>query len=325
MVLGIEFNSTDLQWKLPEEKADKVITRCLDARNSKHMDLNQMQKLMGSVNDVAQMCPIMKFHKGTGNRYLEQFKGKNNILIPMQEEFKEDMRIIANIAEMARKGLPIARRECKPPLSQLIFYSDAAGASFTKVGGKMVFHDQEHRGVACLGGSKIENIWMGGKINWPEGLITGLKDEKGVPFGCKSTFLESVGILIPFLICPEAIVGRDVTFRIDNKAVMYGWNTGYVKCDKSASEVLRCAAYLAAYTGTTIRVEHVPRVSDKMSELADELSRKEEPEQSTVKEILQEVNYKEVDGRVLEWLKNPCSGRNLTSLLLQETMGKITL
>jgi len=323
VVLGIGFNSSNMTWNLPEEKADKVIKRCLEARNSKHMDLNQTQKLMGSVNDLAQMCPIMKYHKGTGNRYLEQFKGRDNILIPTQEEFKEDMRIIANMADLARVGMPIARADCKPPLSHLVFYSDAAGGSFSKVDGKVVFHDQEQRGVCCLGGEEIQDIWAGGRIKWPEGLVSGKKDEKGVPFGFKSTFLESVGILIPFLICPKAIMGRDITFRVDNIAVMYGWNTGYVKCDKSASEVLKCAAYLAAFTGTTLRIEHVPRVSDEMANLADELSRKREPEKENVKRILKSVGFTEIKGTVRTWLENPCSGRDLTSMMLKELMGKI--
>jgi hypothetical protein len=135
-VLGIRFNSTRMEWALPEEKARKVVRRCLDACNASHMDLKQTQKLMGTVNDVAQMCPMMKVHKGTGNLYLAAFKGRENILLPVPEDMKLDLNIIAKMAERAVKGLPIASEPCKAPLSAMVFYTDAAGASFTMMNGK---------------------------------------------------------------------------------------------------------------------------------------------------------------------------------------------
>ena len=69
VVLGIGFDSSNLTWFLPEEKADKLIRRCWQMENAMHADLKQTQKLMGSVNDMAQMCPLMKVHKqvGTGS------------------------------------------------------------------------------------------------------------------------------------------------------------------------------------------------------------------------------------------------------------------
>ena len=72
-VLGIGFDSTDLSWFLPGEKADKIIRRCLDAASAAFLDLKQVQKLMGFVNDLAQMCPPLKPHKRSGNRMLAKF------------------------------------------------------------------------------------------------------------------------------------------------------------------------------------------------------------------------------------------------------------
>jgi len=178
-----------MEWALPEEKARKVVRRCLDACNASHMDLKQTQKLMGTVNDVAQMCPLMKVHKGTGNLYLAAFKGRENILIPVTEDIKQDLNIIAKMAERAIKGLPIASEPCKAPLSALVFYTDAAGASFTMVNGKREYHSQEDRGVSCIGGETLEDMWIWSKIVWPESLLTEREDEKGVLYGHKSTAL----------------------------------------------------------------------------------------------------------------------------------------
>jgi len=84
---------------------------------------------------------------------------------------------------------------------------------------KMVFHEQYDRGVSCLAGETVEGIWAGGKITWPLDFLLKMKDEKGVPYACKSTTLECMGILIPFVQFPREIQGRHVVFRIDNMAV----------------------------------------------------------------------------------------------------------
>ena len=67
--------------------------------------------------------------------------------------------------------------------------------------------------------------------------------------------------------------GDMLFLKIDNMAVLLGWYRGYVKTDKSASEVLKGVHYLSGLLGTTVHVEHVDRISTDMAQLADELSR----------------------------------------------------
>ena len=322
VVLGIRFNSTDMTWSLPKNKADKVVKRCLDYTSAKHMDLEQTQKLMGSVNDLIQLCPVLRFHRGTGSRFLESFKDRTDILKQTTESMKEDMLVVAKVAEDARRGLPIAARPVKPVLSALTFYTDAAGAAFSMRNGTVEFHDQGERGVACLGGQKLEELWAACRLKWPEGLVNGKKDEKGVYYGHKSTFLECVGLLLPFLHCPEDVTGRDVIFKVDNRAVVQGWKKGYVKNDKSASEVVKALGYIALYYGSTVHVEHVPRVSDDMAELADELSRRNSSEKIEAKRLLLAVGLKEVDSVLGTWLVDPMGNNKLVDLLLEEAEGK---
>jgi len=323
VVLGIRFNSETMEWSLPKHKADKVIRRCAEARSAMHMSLNQIQKLMGSVNDVAQLCPLMNLHKGTGNLMLERFRGNENILLPVSKELKEDLKVIEKMADKARTGLPIADRVNKPPMSGLVFYSDAAGASFTMIKGQKVFKDQTGRGVACLGGTEKADIWFGGKITWPEGLLDKTRDEKGADFGSKSTTLEAMGLLIPFLLAPEKVQGRHIIFKVDNIAVRHGWSNGHVKHDSTASEILKTVAYMAAYLGCMVYVEHVPRNSDEMAELADELSRKKNSDEKAVNRTLEKVGFCEAKGAVMDWLKNPSTGGKLVRLLLTELEQKL--
>ena len=102
-----------------------------------------------------------------------------------------------------------------------------------------------------------------------------MKDEKGCWFGSKSATLEAVGLLIPLIVFPEFVAGKQLVYKVDNNAIMWGWNTGYVKNDKTASEVLKAVRYLGGFLGASIFVEHVDMMSSDMASLADELSRRE--------------------------------------------------
>ena len=311
VVLGIGFDSSDLTWFLAERKADKVIRRCMDVANANHVDLKQIQKLMGSINDLGQMCPCIKFHKRGGNALLRAFGGNEAILKMVPAKLKEELQLVAKIADSAKKGLPIAEKPLKASLSTLIFYTDAAGASYSLVNGRRVFHNNENRGVSCIGGFDLEDIWIWTRLNWPEGLITGMKDDKGKSYGSKSTTLEAVGMLLPFVAFPDKVRGRRIEFKIDNIAVMFGWTSGYVTEDETASEILKAVHYLSGANGTTVSVQHVDRVSNKMATLADELSRKEVSDCRRSAKALSEAEFRVTSGFLLEWLKNPRSGGEL--------------
>lgn len=323
-VLGIEFDSVSMTWKLPKLKADRVISRCLKVVNNQYTDLKEMQKLMGSVNDVAQMSPFLKFHVGTGNRLLCKFQGNENIQLQIEKDLKEDLLVVANLCNTARHGLPLAEKISKPSLSALVFYTDAAGARYSYQNKKKVVLDNADRGVSCVGGTTINNMWGWSRVTWPDSFLS-KKDNSGIEFGSKSSTLEAVGLLIPFLAFPEKVVGKNVIFMIDNMAVVYGWDKGYVKGDKNASDVLKAVCYLSSYLGTTVFVNHVPRKSDSLSELADELTRRSDSACSITNRRLKEavnVSSQEVLSR---WFEEPNEGKSLRDVLLAYIKGAIPM
>ena len=105
-------------------------------------------------------------------------------------------------------------------------------------------------------------------------------------------------------------------------AVLFGWYNGYVKNDKSASEVLKSVHYLSSLTVTTVNVEHVDRVSDDMAEVADKLSRRSFSSNEEAVEALKKGEKGTVSGFILEWLKNPCGKCDLSSNLMKEMRKK---
>ena len=118
-------------------------------------------------------------------------------------------------------------------------------------------------------------------------------------------------MLLPLLTFPEKVIGKNVVFRIDNMVVLFGWYNGYVRNNKSASEVLKSVQYLSRSIGTTVNVEHVDRVSDDLAELADELSRKKHSSKGVVARALEKAERRSVEGSLTDWLRNPCGDLDL--------------
>ena len=300
-VLGTGFNSKNMTWFLTQEKVDKIVKRCLEGSSKSHMSLLQTQKLMGSINDLCQLNRFLRFYKTSGNSMISKFNNNENILLMTPEATKNGWRIVGRAALSALEGIPIASRRSFPPLSALNFYTDAAGAKYCKVNNVYKMVEEPERGVSCIGGESLEDIWVWSRLSWPKDFLAA-KDERGVEFGRKSTTLESVGLLIPFLAFPEKVAGKHVIFHIDNKAVHYGWERGGVKNDAVASEVLRTVHVLASYLGCHVYVNHVLRISNEMADLADELSRRSVTKNVAWRKHLEEAVFKPTCSSFLESL-----------------------
>jgi hypothetical protein len=59
-VLGILFGSTDLPWSIPFSKLRKTLIGIVNVVLNPVVKLNDMQKLKGRLNHIAQMCKFMK-------------------------------------------------------------------------------------------------------------------------------------------------------------------------------------------------------------------------------------------------------------------------
>jgi hypothetical protein len=273
VLLGIRFDSEKLEWSLPEEKADRFQRRIMDAMHMDFMDLLQIQQVMGVINDIILMCPFMKPFRVSGNKLLHHLGNDKTKSVRLLDMFKADLRKFANLIEEARQGIPLVDRPAPPPLFAKVFYSDAAGSSFALFRGDRVSLNMKgDRGVACIEVSNDQVTWWSDLI-WPEFFLNCARDEKGAFFGSKTTTLEAIGVLLPFLTRPHELCARHLIFTVDNIAVVYGWDNRSVKFDDSASIILLAVHLISAYLGCTVHVVHSLRRSTKWEELVDNLSR----------------------------------------------------
>jgi hypothetical protein len=324
VVLGIGFNSERMEWFLPEEKANRFMRRIINAMHTDYMDLKQVQEIMGVVNDLILMASFMKPFRVSGNKLLHELGTDEEKAVLVTHDFKTDLGKFARLVETARDGLPINGRASLPPLFSRVFYSDAAGANFAISRGQRVnLNKEDDRGVACIEVMNDKVTWWA-DITWPMSFLEQATDKKGAHYGSKTTTLEAVGVLLPFLCVPDSLVGQHLVFTVDNIAVVYGWEGRNVKFDDAASIILAAVHLIAAYLGCVVHIHHSPRRSSKWEELVDNLSRKSSRSQED-RRLLREARRSVVLGAFNDWLRKPVENWNLPYILLGEVKKKIKL
>jgi hypothetical protein len=307
-VLGIWFDTEMLAWKLPDEKAltTRIMINELVSKDS--VTLDELQSLLGRLNFVCMMCPFLKAFRYNMNKELAKRILDPSLCSKLSENAKNDLLLHERFLS-DKDWCPIAKEPTGPPPSAVYFVSDAAGmpsnATYT---GPIGF------GVAGFDytGSMVHT----GQYFWPKEFITHARDDTGVRFGDKSTTLECIGLLAPMLTVPELVSGRHIILRVDNIACIYGYKNGQIKNDESASIVIRSARLVAAYLGSVVHVEHVPRRSCWEAELVDNLSRSS-TSGFLEQRALSRFSHRKLPEVLVDWLHAPVNDWSLPLRLLE--------
>jgi hypothetical protein len=135
-VLGIKFNSTNLTWSISRDKKIRVLDKIKGPLLGRKTSLLELQKLIGTLNDIGQMCPFLRGFRQPLHVFLIQFKDNKEISLPTPPAVQRDLRIWAAAMDTAEKGLPIPARPISHLPSAIFFVSDASGAQFAKCQGK---------------------------------------------------------------------------------------------------------------------------------------------------------------------------------------------
>jgi hypothetical protein len=202
---------------------------------------------------------------------------------------------------------PISPRPCAPPLCFVSFTSDAAGFKTTFC--------EEKIGLGCAGFDVTGTICFVLQLFWTPEMFTAI-DQKGASFGCKTTTLEMMGLIIPFLCCPHLVGGQHVVLKVDNLGCYYGWENKKVKNDTCASILIRSLILISSFLSCYIHIEHLPRLSSWDAQLCDRVSR----EKSTLnsdKQLLDSFGNPVAPQVLRDWLKQPAEDWELCNFLLE--------
>jgi len=316
-VLGINFDSDLMEWSLSAAKERDLQEQIDKFLEMKSCSLKEVQRLHGKLANIAQTCDFLRNFKINLLTLLRKFEGDELTKKLINRELKDDLWVWKKVISQAREGIPLRNIFGEPPLFPKKFISDAAGAAFqwNNDGCKNVTVEGD-RGVASVGykNEKPTSIVI---LRWPHILMTGAKNRKGLYFGSMSSTLEAVGLLLPFLTIPNDLQGQHVLLEVDNTSVVYAWEKKHSKSDLELSLLIRCLIVIEAYLECKIYVKHVPRRSNYMSTLVDNLSR----ESTMVESVtlpLRCLEIKTVEGNLMKWLINPVLDWDLPIKLIDD-------
>jgi hypothetical protein len=124
-VLGVMFDSTDLSWRMSDNKISKAKLAVKKAMSIDSCTLKEWQKLMGRLNDISQMCPFMKCFRQPINRCVLNIPSDAAPLTPVQisEGARKDLQIWANFLCSEFSWLPISKELSAPPTWRKEFVS----------------------------------------------------------------------------------------------------------------------------------------------------------------------------------------------------------
>jgi hypothetical protein len=309
-VLGIYFNTIDQTWKLPEDKKLKTIDSIFD---TSEVSMLQMQSLSGRLSFASSMCPFMNCFKFNVNSVLSS--AINNGKAHVTHLIKDDLRIWKNFLT-SKEWLPIPHEKYDPPLACLNFWSDAAGFPDNGIWTSDI-------GCGIYGSDIDGNTILGFQIWWPKPFITTAMDNKGKRFGNKTTTLEMIAILIPFLTVPEKLGNCHIRKHTDNMACVFGCKDGYVKNDEYASILIRALYIISAFLGSAIHVEHCPRRSSWEAATADNFTRLKTTT-FLENQILSRFLHLQIPSPLSSWLVNPSNDWQLPLSLLEHCMNQVS-
>ena len=114
-VLGIDFDSENLTWKLPNAKADGITNVVNSFLAVRTCSLKDVQRLHGKLSDFSQMAEFMKGFRFQLSKLLGSFENceRTRKLIP--KFLVEDLHIWKKCVLTAKNGLPIGFPPLAPP------------------------------------------------------------------------------------------------------------------------------------------------------------------------------------------------------------------
>jgi len=324
-VLGIQFDTIPLTWSISRDKKAKILDRIRSPLMGHPINLNNLQKLIGTLNDVGQMCPFLRGFRQPLHLLLIEFKENKDIELPIPKAVKDDLHVWAAAMDTAAKGLPIPRRPSPHLPSALTFASDASGAQFNKHQGRFVTLPYEgERGAASINTIENDDIWFYASVTFPRQFLLEKRDSLDHAYGCKSSTLEAIGLILPFVCCPKILVGREVTLLTDNEALVFGWDKRRVPHDTVASIFLRAIHIIAAFLGTSVEIRHLPRISTPSAELVDALTRSTTTLQHH-RDLVNQAPQEVVPSILTDWLENPTEDWQLPIHLLSYVQNLFSL
>ena len=302
-VLGIVFDTKSMTWTLPEKKR-LILLELLHSVSTGKVTIFRLkfwERLLGKLIHFYQLWSPGKFFTDSFIKATNLARLRGVGLVTSR--VKRDASIW--IAALEMKTLPILQPKSAPPLSHFKSYSDASGDIMFNPGVGLLIPAQFGYGPRVAS-------W-----EFPRGFLDSV-DEEGHKAWCKTTTLETLGLLSTLLLAPDLLRGRSVLHVVDSVSTVLAWPRGRSVLDSWASTLIRATAHVCAMLEINLYMEWQPRRSDRCTKVVDNLSHDlcEDLLPVEVQAYLMETQLG-FPSPLLKWLRNPRSDFNLGPKLIR--------
>ncbi len=161
-VLGIWFDSSGLSWSYPEDKAIPLIREVLIILEIGEANLKTMQSNMGSINDVASLCPFLKGWRLPSLSIQSSFQDREDIVLLVPAQVRADMMVCCRVIMAAKGGLPLTASPAGLSLNCIllssVYFPDAL--LITSASGKYTLAVHSDEAASAEGGIIYEDCGL---------------------------------------------------------------------------------------------------------------------------------------------------------------------
>jgi len=302
IVLGVNFNSLSLEWKLPEHKLNETVNMIQNFLKKTSSSLIEAQKLHGKLNDFGQMHTFSKGFKFHQNAFLKKFEKEKVCQLSIPDLLKIEMRIWLKMILNSENGQKIPTNVSSTPYVTEKFMSDAAGPKITWTLNNGYNIDMSHDSGFASFGYNESGVFFSSVFTWPISILSN--------FPSNSAILECIGLLAPFVCDPKMMKGKNVLLQVDNTNCVFAWENRTTKNNEILAILIQILHIFEAAVPCRIFIEHVKRRSNYMAILADDYSRISTAKKRDNMELMESRQMK-LDGPLVDWFLDPFPDWNL--------------
>ena len=255
VVFGIEYDTAEWTWQLPEEKKVRIVAAIREVRGQDTVTDKQAQSLVGKLVNIRPLIPAGRYNADKIMALLAA-SSKSKVVV-VDAECHRQLRFweTALLACNGRLSIPEAAAALPPWAADI--YTDAAGGTL----------DNQGRGTGGVCGRDWFYMPWSARVNGGSWKVDGKK------VGRKLSALELVGPLVALVVFARQCRLQPVRIWVDNAGSVRIWNKGYSSFCRLSTTLVKAISVVAAGLGCRVDIVKITRCSTEGAVMADKLSK----------------------------------------------------
>ena len=202
--------------KLPEDKWSETIWLLSSFLDKNSSSLLEFQKLHGKINHFAQIGIFLKGFRFFQNNFLQAFKNNDKIQLDIPDKLKSELKIWLKCILDSKNGFPIPLITENIPLFFTENFSDAV--AFNCQHPTTLIKDDCSAAAITIVNNRLLYYTC---TNWSYELICKYPHNRAI--------FEAIGLVMPFIMFPDAFAGKFKKCNVDNISLIFNWEKHYTK------------------------------------------------------------------------------------------------